>query len=131
MYGTGADQSAGQRDPVSYTHLFSLNYIGFNTGEQNEWTIAKIYDNGVAQSIGMQMVYTLSANDTISVALNLPEGQVLSKVELREKDGQGDVIQNVEINEEQDGFSFVMPRSAVKVTKLNFVDVYKRQAGIG
>lgn len=23
---------------------FSLNYIGFNTGEQNEWTIAKIYD---------------------------------------------------------------------------------------
>lgn len=100
---------------------FSLNYIGFNTGEQNEWTIAKIYDNGVAQSIGMQMVYTLSANDTISVALNLPEGQVLSKVELREKDGQGDVIQNVEINEEQDGFSFVMPRSAVKVTKLNFV----------
>ena len=95
---------------------FSLNYIGFNTGEQNEWTIAKIYDNGVAQSIGMQMVYTLSANDTISVALNLPEGQVLSKVELREKDGQGDVIQNVEINEEQDGFSFVMPRSCLLYT---------------
>lgn len=100
---------------------FPLNYIGFNTGEQDEWTIAKIYDNGIAQSIGMQTVFTLNANDTISVALNLPEGKVLSEVELREKDGKGDVIQNVEINEAQDGFSFVMPRSAVKVTKLNFV----------
>ena len=100
---------------------FSLNYIGFNTGEQDEWTIAKIYDNGIAQSIGMQTVFTLNANDTISVALNLPERRVLSEVELREKDGKGDVIQNVEINEGQDGFSFVMPRSAVKVTKLNFV----------
>ena len=100
---------------------FPLNYIGFNTGEQDEWTIAKIYDNGIAQSIGMQTVFTLNANDTISVALNLPERQVLSEVELREKDGIGDVIQNVEINEAQDGFSFVMPRSAVKVTKLNFV----------
>lgn len=99
---------------------FSLNYIGFNTGEQDKWIIAQIYDNNVAQNIGMERVFTLNANDTINVALNLPEGQVLSEVELREKDGKGAIIQNVEINEEQDGFSFVMPRSAVKVTKLNF-----------
>lgn len=99
---------------------FSLNYIGFNTGERDKWIIAQIYDDNVAQSIGMERVFTLNANDTINVALNLPEGQVLSEVELREKDGKGAIIQNVEINEEQDGFSFVMPRSAVKVTKLNF-----------
>ena len=92
---------------------FALDYKGFAD------YIANIYDNDVAQSVNGETLYTLKAEDTISVAINLPEGKELSNVELHLSNANGSVVP-AELNTEKDGFSFKMPRGKVILTKLDF-----------
>lgn len=95
---------------------FEFEYQGFN---KNRERIAKIYDNGVEKGVNLERTSTLKAGDTIKVSINLPEGQELSEVEVRLKDKEGEVVP-VTINAAKDGFSFKMPRSKVKLTKMEF-----------
>ena len=92
---------------------FALDYKGFAD------YIANIYDNDVAQRVNGETLYTLKAEDTISVAINLPEGEELSNVELHLSNANGSVVP-AELNTEKDGFSFKMPRGKVILTKLDF-----------
>ena len=95
---------------------FEFEYQGFNNNRER---IAKIYDNGIEKGVNLERTSTLKAGDTIKVSINLPEGQELSEVEVRLKDKEGEVVP-VTINAAKDGFSFKMPRSKVKLTKMEF-----------